>query len=146
MMIDLISEDIKKALKNKDKEKLILLRSLKTALRNQEIELRRELTEEESINILKKEVKSRQQAAELYVKGGRQELADNELKEAQMIEEYLPKQLSREEIEKHVLAAISETGATSMKDMGMLMKLLKDQIGNQTDGKLLSSVVREKLQ
>ena len=145
-MIDLISEDIIKALKNRDKEKLILLRSLKTALRNLEIELRRSLTDEESLTALKKEIKSRQQAADLYIQGGREELAEHELGEAEMIKCYLPRQLSREQVEEKVKEAIAKTSASSMKDMGKVMQLLKEQIGNQTDGNLLSVIVRESLQ
>lgn len=143
-MIKIITDQIKQALKNKEKERLILLRSLKTALRNREIECG-SLDEKESISVLKKQIKSRQQAAEMYEKGGRPELAENERNEVEIIKEFMPEQLTAEELEKEADLAIAKLDAATMRDMGKVMKYLKDKIGNRFDGKVLSRIVKTKL-
>ena len=142
---DKISEDIKIALKGKDKARLTLLRSLKSALQKVEIDERKELTNQEEQIILSQQMKSREQAKELYIKGNRTDLASIEQNEIDMIAEYLPKKLTKEEMEREVDSAISELNATSIKDMGKVMKTLKDSLGTTADGKLLSQIVKEKL-
>jgi len=144
-MINRISEDIKKALKNKEKDRLLVLRSLKSALKNREIELGRELSEEESIALFQSQVKKRQQAIELYVRGNRPELAEQEKKEIKIIESYLPKPLSPDEMEKEAEKVIAELEAKTMKDMGKVMKTLTAKLGSRADGKILSGIVRNKL-
>ena len=144
-MIERINEDIKFALKNKQKKRLLVLRSLKSALKNKEIEMKRSLTENESLMIIKNQVKSREQAIELYEKGGRPELAQNERNEIVIIKEYLPKPLTEDEMMVYVEESIVELGASSMKDMGKVMKALTQKIGNKADGKTLSKLVKEKL-
>jgi len=144
-MINKISEDIKKALKNKDKERLLVLRSLKSALKNKEIELMKELSEEQSISIIQGQVKMREQAIELFMKGNRNDLADLRSKEIEIINEYLPTPLTESEMESEVDAMIVECNATSMKDMGTVMKALKEKLQSRADGKILSNLVRTKL-
>ncbi len=145
-MISKIEEDIIQALREKDKDRLIILRSLKSAVQYQQIELGRELEEDEIISVLAGQVKSRQQAIELYLQGNRPELAEKETREIEIINFYLPKKLSEAEIEVEVDKAITELNASSMKDMGLVMKTIKEKLGNRADGKILSDIVRKKLQ
>jgi uncharacterized protein len=144
-MIKKLSADINEALRQGQKDRLKALRTLKSVLKNREIELRKELTEQEAMQILNGEIKKREQALELYIQAGRQELADNEKFEIAIIREYLPEPLSEAELSVEVDKAISETGADSMKEMGPVMKLLKERLGSRADGKSLSSLVRAKL-
>lgn len=145
-MISKIEEDIIQALREKDKDRLTVLRSLKSAVQYQQIELGRELEEDEVISVLAGQVKSRQQAIELYLQGNRPELAEKETREIEIINFYLPQKMSEAEIEVEVDKAITELNASSMKDMGLVMKAMKEKLGNQADGKKLSEIVRNKLQ
>ncbi len=145
-MISKIEEDIIQALREKDKDRLTVLRSLKSAVQYQQIELGRELEEKEIIAVLAGQVKSRQQAIELYLQGNRPELAEKETREIEIINFYLPQKMSEAEIEVEVDKAITELNASSMKDMGLVMKAMKEKLGNQADGKKLSEIVRNKLQ
>ena len=144
-MINRITNDIKKALLNKQKEELMVLRSLKSALKYIEIEQKKELTEEESIKVLQNQVKSREQAIELYIQGNRLELAEKEKFEIEIIRTYLPKPLTEAIMEIEVTQTISELQAESMKDMGKVMKALSQKLGIRADGKILSNLVRQKL-
>ena len=145
-MISKIEKDIKKALKEKDKDRLTVLRSLKSAIQYQQIELGKELEEKEIISVLAGQVKSRQQAIELYLQGNRPELAEKEKREIEVINLYLPQKMSEAEMEVEVDEAIIKLNASSMKDMGLIMKNLKEKFGSQIDGKKLSEIVRNKLQ
>ncbi len=145
MIAEKITKDLVSAMKSKDKEKLTLLRYLKTALKNAEINAGKILSEEEEIKILRQQIKQRQQALDLYIQGNREDLAEHEKSEIDLILQYLPKQLTKEEIEKEVEKAIAETNAQSLKDMGKVMKFLKQKLGASADGKLLSSIVKQKL-
>ncbi len=144
-MINLIANDIKQAMRDKNKGLLNVLRSLKSALKNQEIELKRELKKSESLEIIVKAVKSREQSLELYIQGNREDLAEIERKEIEIIKAYLPKSLTKAEIQAEIEQAIPLLQIESMKDMGKLMKHLKEKIGARADGKTLSSLVRSKL-
>ncbi len=144
-MINRITNDIKKALLNKQKEELLVLRSLKSALKYIEIEQKKELTEEESIKVLQNQVKIREQAIELYLQGNRPELAEKEKFEIEIIKKYLPEPLSEAEMEIEVNQIILELQAESMKDMGKVMKSLTQKLGIRADGKKLSNLVRQKL-
>ncbi|MBC8415204.1 MAG: GatB/YqeY domain-containing protein [Candidatus Cloacimonetes bacterium] len=145
-MISKIEEDIIQALREKDKDRLTVLRSLKSAVQYQQIELGRELEEKEIIAVLAGQVKSRQQAIELYLRGNRPELAEKETREIEIINFYLPQKMPEAEIEVEVNKAITELNASSMKDMGLVMKAMKEKLGNRIDGKKLSEIVRNKLQ
>ncbi len=145
-MLDRLNKDIKKAMIARDKERLAVLRYLKSVFQNKSIELKsRSLTEDEMITLMQQQVKSRMQAAELYVQGDRQDLADKENSEIIIIKEYLPEPLSESDFVKEVDNAITELEVDSMKGMGLLMKHLKEKLGSRADGKLLSNIVREKL-
>ncbi len=145
-MISKIEEDIIQALRGKDKNRLIVLRSLKSAVKYRQIELGRELEEDEVISVLAGQVKSRQQAIELYLQGNRPELAEKETREIAIINFYLPRKMSEAEMEVEVDKAVTELNASSMKDMGLVMKTIKEKLGNRADGKILSDIVRKKLQ
>jgi len=141
-----IAEDMKSAMKQKDAAKLSTLRMVKAALMNRQIELGNDLEDDEALKTLNTLLKQRKDSAEQYAAGGRQELADKELAEAGVIESYLPASASEEEISAAVDAAIAETGASSMKDMGAVMKAALSSLSGKTvDGKAVSEAVRSKL-
>jgi uncharacterized protein YqeY len=144
-MINRLAEEIKLAMRNKDAKRLLVLRSLKAALMNLKVELMQEPTEEQSLEALFKAVKTREQAIELYEKAGRTELAETEKAEILIIQEFLPKMLTEEELKTEVEQACAELEAIAMKDMGRVMKHLNEKLGNRADGKVLSTLVRAKL-
>ena len=142
-----LSDDLKLAMKARDQLRMDAIRMVKAALQNKEIELKKALDEAEMSRVLIGLVKQRKEAVEQYQKGKRQDLADKELKEIAIIEAYLPKALSQEEIVKIVEDAIKETGAVAAKDMGKVMKAVMAKLAGQpVDGKQLSDLVRSKLQ
>lgn len=141
-----IGQDIIAAMRSKDKFRLTVLRGLKSAIKNQEIDQQKELSSEEMIIVLNSQVKSRKQAIELYIQGNRPELAEKEQNEIDLISNYLPRQLSEDEMTQEVTAAMLELQADSMKDMGRVMKALKEKLGSTADGKILSTLVKTALQ
>ncbi|MDP8204871.1 MAG: GatB/YqeY domain-containing protein [Candidatus Tenebribacter mawsonii] len=145
-MLTRINIDLKKAMQEKDKDKLKVLRALKSAVQYQKLEQKKELSDEEIISVFKGQVKQRQQAAELYIQGKRPELAEIENSEIKIIKGYLPEEISEAELEKEVSDAIVHLNAESMKDMGNVMKFLKEKLGSNVDGKSLSAIVRRELQ
>ena len=145
-MLTRINIDLKKAMQEKDKEMLKVLRALKSAVQYQKLENKKELSDDEIISVFKIQVKQRQQAAELYIQGARPELAEIENREIDIIKVYLPEELSEAELEKEVSEALVHLNAESMKDMGSVMKYLKEKLGSNADGKSLSAIVRRELQ
>lgn len=142
-----ILDDVKAAMKAKEAEKLGTLRMLQSALKNKEIEVRpNELTDQDAITVIKKMVKQRHEAAEQYTNAGRPELAEKEQAETKFLEVYLPEQMSEEQIVAIVDEVIAATGASSMKDMGAVMKEVQAKTAGSADGKLVSQVVKAKLQ
>jgi len=141
-----ILSDLTASMKAQDAARTSTLRMVKAALQNREIEKGGELDEEEFSKLLRSLVKQRHDSVEQYAKAGRQELADKESAEIAVIEGYLPQAASREEIEKAVAAAIVETGASSMKDMGKVMKAAQTALtGKNADGRTVSEIVKAKL-
>lgn len=145
MIEERLNNEIKDAMRSREKNRLKVLRTLKSALKQVQIDTRKELTEDDVIGILKGEQKKRRQAMELYITGGRQELVDNEQYEIDIIEEYLPKPLSEEELTAAVEKAVEVLSPQGIQDMGMVMKHLKEELGNRADGKQLSILVRQTL-
>lgn len=142
-----ILEDTKTAMKAKDIDKVNTLRFLQSAIKNKEIELRpNELTDDDVLAVLRKSVKQRQDSIEQYVAAQRADLADKEKAELRIIESYLPQQLTAEAIEKFVKEAIVEAGATSIKDMGGVMKLVMAKTQGAADNKIVSEIVKKTLQ
>lgn len=141
-----IISDLTASMKAQDAPRTSTLRMVKAAVMNREIEKGGELDDEEMIKLLRSLVKQRRDSVEQYEKGGRQDLADKEKAEIEVIEAYLPQAASREEIETAVTAAISETGASTMKDMGSVMKAVQAALsGKNADGRTVSEIVKAKL-
>ncbi len=140
-----LKEDMKEALKSKDKVRLSTIRMLQSLIKNAEIEKRGELTEEEVISLLMKYAKQRRESIELYEKGGRQDLVEKEKRELEIVESYLPKQMDEEEIRELVKEAIEKTGASSPKDIGKVMQYLMPKVKGRADGSTVSKIVKESL-
>jgi len=141
-----ITSDLTAAMKAREAARTSTLRMVKAAFMNREIEKRADLDADESLKLLHSMVKQRRDSIEHYVKGGRQELADKEQAEIELIEAYLPQSASAEQIEAAVSEAITETGATSMKDMGKVMKTVQAKLaGQNADGRAVSEIVKSKL-
>lgn len=141
-----IVSDLTVSMKAQDASRTSTLRMIKAAMMNREIEKGGQLDDEEMTKLLRSMVKQRRDSVEQFEKGGRQELADKEKSEIETIEAYLPQAASREEIEAAVAAAIAETGATTIKDMGKLMKATQAALsGKNADGRMVSEMVKAKL-
>lgn len=143
-----ILEDMKTAMKAKDTIALETVRALKSAIKYAAIEkggAEGELDEGEAIVVIRREIKKRQDSVQQYETAGRQELADKEKAEIAVLEKYLPAAMSIEELTALVEAAIAETGASSKKDMGKVMKLLQERTAGRADGKTLSSEISKRL-
>ena len=144
--IDRIQNDLTAAMKEKDELRLSVLRMIKSALKHKEIEKMRPLDDMESLQTLQTLVKQRHESVEQFTKGGRKDLADKEKKEIAIIEKYLPAAPSDHEIHEAVEAAIAESGADSLKQMGAVIKAARARLeGKTVDGKALSDKVRERL-
>ncbi|HLS37813.1 MAG TPA: GatB/YqeY domain-containing protein [Sphingobacterium bovisgrunnientis] len=142
-----INQDIKAAMIAKDAVRLRGLRAVKAAILLAKTEKAgvEELTEDAEIKVLQKLVKQRKESGEIYKTQGRDDLFQTEFEEQQVIEEYLPKQLSREEIEAVIKNIITETGAAGMKDMGKVMGAANAQLAGKADGKTISEIVKSSL-
>jgi uncharacterized protein YqeY len=141
-----IVADMTTAMKAREAARLSTLRMVKANVMNREIEKGGELTDEEMTKAMQSLVKQRRDSIEQYEKAGRQELADKERAEIEVIEGYLPQAASREEIEQAVAMAIQEAGATSMKEMGAVMKATQARLaGRNADGRTVSEIVKAKL-
>ncbi len=148
MLKDKVQEDLKQAMLSHEEEKLSTIRMLKSALQYFEIQkggAGYSATDEDVIEVVGREIKKRKESIEMFEKGGRQELADKEKKELEVLNEYLPEQLSEDDVRKLVDDAISQTAATTMQDMGKVMGILSSQIKGKADGSFVSTIVREKL-
>lgn len=145
-MAERVQKDITTAMREKNELKLSVLRMVKSAFQLKSVEKMRPLEEGESLQILQTLMKQRRESVEQFTKGGRNDLADKETKEIAIIESYLPAAPSNDDMEKAIAAAIQETGANSMKQMGGVVKAAKAKLeGKTVDGKVLSDLVREKL-
>jgi uncharacterized protein YqeY len=141
-----IQDDLTAAMKEKDELRLSVLRMMKTALKNREVEKMRPLEDMESMQILQTLVKQRHESVEQFTKGGRKDLAAKESKEITIIEEYLPAAPTDDEMHHAVEAAIAEAGADSLKQMGAVVKAARARLeGKAVDGKALSDKVRDRL-
>ncbi len=146
-MRDKINADLTAAMKVQDAERLSVLRMMKSAIRYREIDERAELDDAKTIQVLSTMIKQRKDSIEQFARGGRQDLVDKETKEVKIIEEYLPAAASDEEIERVVDEAVRETGATSVKDLGTVMKQCMARFaGKPVDGKKVNAAVRQRLE
>ncbi len=140
-----LTEAMKEAMKAKAALRLNTIRMMRTAIKNREIDARAELTEQEAIAVLSTLVKQRRESAEAYRSGGREDLAAKEEQELAVVQEFLPAQLDEAGIRDLIEKAVAETGATSMKDMGKVMKLVSAQTTGRADGRLVSELVKARL-
>ena len=144
-LIEEIDDEIKDAMKAGDAERRDALRLILDALQKSEKELQRPLSEEEELQVMQRERKKRIEAADAFRAGGREEQADAEERELDILEEFMPEPLSEDEIEEIVDDVIAEVGATSMADLGRVMADVMPQIAGRADGSVVSQIVREKL-
>ncbi|MDH4327791.1 MAG: GatB/YqeY domain-containing protein [Nitrospira sp.] len=143
---DRLSEDLKLAMKSRDQLRMDVIRMIKAAILNKEVELRKDLDDAEMSRIMTTLIKQRRESVEQFEKAQRMELAEKERKEITIIETYLPKALSPEELAQIVASVLTETNARSLKDMGAVMKAVMARLAGQTvDGKQVSDLVRAKL-
>lgn len=142
MLKEQLMNDLKSAMKEKDEIKKNTVQMVRAGILQIEKDKGIEVDDNQIIDIIAKEVKKRKDAAVDFEKGGREDLVEKNNKEIEILSAYLPKQLSVEEIEEIVKVVISETGATSIKDMGKVMKGAKDKIGAAADGKTINEVVK----
>lgn len=144
---DQVMTAMKEAMKSKDSNALTSLRAIKSAilLAQTETGAKTELTEEDEIKLLQKLVKQRKDSATIYTEQGRDDLAQPELDQAAVIEQFLPEQMSEAEIATVVSAIIAKTGATGMQDMGKVMGMASKELAGKADGKTISTIVKEKL-
>lgn len=140
-----INADIKSAMLAKEKEKLAALRDIKSKLMLEATSGAGEVSEETALKIVMKLHKQRMETYQLYMEQNREDLANDEIFQAKVIEAYLPKMLSEEEIKIEVLDAIQSSGASGPKDMGKVMGILSSKLAGKADGKIISSIVKEEL-
>jgi uncharacterized protein YqeY len=142
-----VMDKMKEAMKAKDTVALQALRAVKSAflLAKTESGANEDLSEAQELKIIQKQVKQRKDSATIFVEQGREDLAEPELKEVAVLEQFLPKALSEEEISAVVIATIEEVGASGMKDMGKVMGMVSKKLAGQADGKTISTLVKQKL-
>jgi len=150
MLHQQLTDDLKIAMKAANEFELGVLRMLLSSLHNKEIEkkgkgLEAVLSDEEAIEVLTREAKKRKEAAELFSKGNRNDLAEKETKELEFIKRYLPEQMSQEEIEKIVKAALEKTGAKEVKDFGKVMAEAMKELKGKADASCVSEIIKSKL-
>ena len=140
-----INDDVKAAMRSKDKERLATLRLLTAAIKQKEVDERIELNDDQIITVLEKMLKQRKDSIEQYEKAGRDELAEAERKEVTILQEYMPEQLSDAEVDALIDEAINATGASAMKDMGKVMGMLKPKLAGKADMGAVSGKIKAKL-
>jgi len=140
-----LQNQINQSLKDGDRLRISTLRMLMAAIQQKEIDTRNQLSDSECLSIVEKQVQLRLEAAEQYQQAERIELFDKEMAEAEILRTYLPEKLDAEAVKQIISEIINETGAQTMKDMGMIMAKLKEQADNKIDMKLASQIVRESL-
>lgn len=143
---DRLTEDLKLAMKSRDQLRMDVIRMIKAAILNKEVELKKDLDDAEMSRIMTTLIKQRRESVEQFEKAQRTELADKERKEISIIESYLPQAPSLQELENIITSVMKETGARSLKDMGVVMKAVMSRLAAQAvDGKQISDLVRAKL-
>lgn len=144
-LLTTLNEDIKTAMKAKDKETLSVIRMLKAALQNEQINIGKELSSEEELTILSREMKQRRDSLTEFLNADRQDLVEKVQGEISIVEKYLPAQLSEEEIKEIVSQAIAKVSASGMKDIGAVMGAVMPQTKGKADGNQVNKIVRELL-
>ena len=140
-----LSDDLKKALKTGDKDTVSVVRMIKAAVKNKEIDKKVPLEDEEIYAVLNSMIRQSKDSIEQFAKGRREDLVRQETRELSILQSYLPPQLAEDEVRKIIKDAIIEAGASGLKDMGKVMKLIMPKVKGQVEGKLLSELVKESL-
>lgn len=143
--MDRISEDMKQAMKNKDKLKLSVIRMIRSAIKYTEIEKQTTLSDEQILDVLTREVKQRRDSLQEFEKAGRQDLVENVQAELEILKQYLPQQLSEQELRNIIQSVIEEIGAKGKSDMGKVMSAVMPKVKGRADGKLINQLVQEYL-
>jgi uncharacterized protein YqeY len=138
-------EEMKQAMKSNDKLRLSTIRMIRSSMKNKEIELRKKLEDEDIVKVIQVMVRKGEESVEQFQAGKRVDLVEKETKEIEILKSFLPQPLSQEEILKIIDQSIQETQASSLKDMGKVMKSVMPKIGGKADGKLINQLVKEKL-
>ncbi len=138
-------EEMKQAMKSNDKLKLSTIRMIRSASKNKEIELRKKLEDEDVVKVIQAMVRKGEESVEQFQIGGRMDLVEKEKKEIEILKSFLPQPLSQEEILKIIDQSIQETQASSLKDIGKVMKSVMPKMGGKADGKLINQLVKERL-
>jgi hypothetical protein len=138
-------EDMKKAMKAKDKKRLSVIRMTRSQIKNKEIETGKELDDQEVTAVIAKQVKQIKDSLSDFEKSGKKDVMEKLYNEIEILQEYLPEQMSEEEVDKLVDQIIEETGAENMSDMGQVMGMIMPKIKGKADGSMVSSKVKEKL-
>lgn len=141
-----LQEDLKSSMRNKDVVRKSVVTLIRASIKQYEVDNRVELGDDEIIDIISKQLKQRNDALEEFAKANREDLVKETESEIEVLKEYLPQQLSEEELNEIVKATISEVGATSMKDMGKIMAAIKPKTKGRADGKLINKLVKANLQ
>jgi uncharacterized protein YqeY len=144
-LLERLNNDMKQAMKNKDKDKLSVIRMVKASLQNEAIKTGRELSGDEELTVLSREVKQRKDSLHEFEKAGRDDLVEKLRTELSYIVEYMPKQLTEEELSDLVKAAILETGASTKAEMGKVMAVLMPKVKGKADGSLVNKLVQQHL-
>jgi uncharacterized protein len=144
-LLERLNNDMKQAMKNKEKDKLSVIRMVKASLQNEGLKLQRELTEDEELTVLSRELKQRKDSLEEFANAGRTDLVDKIRTEIGHVEAYMPEQLSAEEVSEIVKQAIEEVNATSKADLGKVMGVLMPRVKGKADGSLVNKIVQQQL-
>jgi uncharacterized protein len=144
-LLERLNSDIKQAMKNKEKDKLSVIRMIKASIQNEALKTGNEISEEEELTVLSREVKQRKDSLHEFDKAGREDLVEKIRTELQYVELYMPKQLSEEEVSEIVKQAISETGASSKAEMGKVMAVIMPKVKGKADGSLVNKLVQQHL-
>ncbi len=140
-----LMEDFKTSMKNKDTIRKNTITMVRAAIKQREVDERKQLGDEEILDVISKQLKEKKNVIEDFERGGRQDLVELTQKEIDILLEYLPKQLTEEEIEKIVIETIDEVGAETMKDMGLVMKSVMPKVKGRADGNTVSKIVKNHL-
>ncbi|WP_096153343.1 MULTISPECIES: GatB/YqeY domain-containing protein [Bacillus] len=144
-LLERLNTDMKQAMKEKDKEKLSVIRMIKSALQNEAIKTKNDLSEDEELTVLSRELKQRKDSLHEFKKAGRDDLANKLQAEIVIVEQYMPAQLSEEEVSEIVKQTISEVGASSKAEMGKVMGALMPKVKGKADGSLVNKLVQQHL-
>lgn len=140
-----LMEEMKQAMKSNDKTRLSTIRMIRSTLKNKEIEVRKPLDEDAILRVIQGMVKRSEDSVEQFKAGGRMDLVEKETKEIEIMKSFLPQPLSREEVLKVIDETIEETNASSLKDLGKVMKTVMPKLGGKVDGALVNQLVKERL-